>query len=199
MYEYIEGLLSYKSPLFAVLDVQGVGYKINTSVYTYGVIQNLERAKLYIYQVVREDDMQLYGFSSESERQLFIHLLTVSGIGPNTARIILSGMSPEETRQAILRDDELSFNRVKGIGPKTAKRIIIELKDKVYKDSNESIESNLIPANNTTKITEEASFALVALGFPKITVNKVLSNISRTNEQSLSVEELIKKALKELS
>ena len=199
MYEYIEGLLSYKSPLFAVLDVQGVGYKINTSVYTYGVIQNLERAKLYIYQVVREDDMQLYGFSSESERQLFIHLLTVSGIGPNTARIILSGMSPEETRQAILRDDELSFNRVKGIGPKTAKRIIIELKDKVYKDSNESIEGNLIPANNTTKITEEASFALVALGFPKITVNKVLSNISRTNEQSLSVEELIKKALKELS
>ena len=199
MYEYIEGLLSYKSPLFAVLDVQGVGYKINTSVYTYGVIQNLERAKLYIYQVVREDDMLLYGFSSESERQLFIHLLTVSGIGLNTARIILSGMSPEETRQAILRDDELSFNRVKGIGPKTAKRIIIELKDKVYKDSNESIESNLIPANNTTKITEEASFALVALGFPKITVNKVLSNISRTNEQSLSVEELIKKALKELS
>ena len=189
MYEYIEGLLSYKSPLFAVLDVQGVGYKINTSVYTYGVIQNLERAKLYIYQVVREDDMQLYGFSSESERQLFIHLLTVSGIGPNTARIILSGMSPEETRQAILRDDELSFNRVKRIGPKTAKRIIIQLNDKLYKDSNESIESNLIPANNTTKITEEASFALVALGFPKITVNKVLSNISRTNEQSLSVEE----------
>ena len=196
MIYYIQGNITYKSPTFVVLDVQGVGYQLMISLHTYALIEKKERVKLLTHFHVKEDSQTLYGFAEESERKLFTLLISVSGIGPSTAQIVLSSMTPDEVRSAIVAEDAQSFNRVKGIGPKTAKRIILDLKDKVLKDSGEDFIPQL-PQDNT--IRQEALSALLALGFNRTAVQKALNKILKSEPGVESVEVLIKKALQQLS
>ena len=131
MYAYIEGKYVFKSPTTVYIDVGGVAYVIHISLNTYSRIESAESGRLYTHLHVKEDAHTLYGFADEEEKNLFVLLLSVSGIGPNTARIILSSMVPIEVRTAILTDNDLAFKKVKGVGPKTAKRLILDLKDKI--------------------------------------------------------------------
>ncbi|MEM9822056.1 MAG: Holliday junction branch migration protein RuvA, partial [Bacteroidota bacterium] len=159
MIAYIKGEIAHKHPTYVIVETYGIGYQVNISLNTYAQIEKLERVKILTYLHIKEDSHTLYGFADDAERSLFILLLSVSGIGPNTARVVLSSMQPEEVRGAIVGENVAAFNRVKGIGPKTAKRIILDLKDKVMKDSGESALS--VPAQDNT-LREEALSALVA-------------------------------------
>lgn len=196
MISYIKGAITYKNPTYIIVETGGIGYHVNISLHTYALIEKAETVKILIYQHIKEDSNALYGFAEEVERSLFKHLISVSGIGPNTARLVLSGMQPDEVRAAIIGEDSKAFGRVKGIGPKTAKRIILDLKDKIMKDSGDA--PLLVTTSNNT-IREEALSALVALGFNKIMVQKTLNKILREQPNIGSVEALIKAALKQLS
>ena len=196
MIAYIKGEISYKSPTYLIIETGGVGYHVNISLNSYGQIQTLEKVQMLIHTHITDDAHTLYGFVDEAERSLFKHLISVSGVGPNSARVILSGMTPEETRSAIIGDNVAAFQRIKGIGPKTAKRVILDLKDKIIKDS--GADNVLVHAKgNTTR--EEALSALVALGFNTAQVQKALNRVKSENQGSGTVEELIKLALKQLS
>jgi Holliday junction DNA helicase RuvA len=196
MIAYIKGEITYKSPTYILIETGGIGYHVNISLNTYAQIEKLEKVQILTHFQVKEDSHTLYGFAEEAERRMFVLLISVSGIGPNTARVLLSSMKVEEARMAILSENVAVFNKVKGIGPKTAKRIILDLKDKVIKESGDSTIS-ISPVNNT--IREEALFALVALQFPKIKVQKVLNKILQQQPNINSVEDMIKLALKNLS
>jgi Holliday junction DNA helicase RuvA len=193
---YIQGPITYKSPTFIYVETHGVGYHINISLYTYARIEKLDKVKIFTYYHVKEDGHTLYGFIEDEERGIFIHLLSVSGIGPNTARVILSYMDPEEVRMAILQENVAALSSVKGIGPKTAKRIILDLKDKIAKKQDE-MPALITDSYNT--IREESLSALMALGFPKASVQKSISNVLKNDPQIASVEDLIKKVLKQMS
>ncbi|MFK8101476.1 MAG: Holliday junction branch migration protein RuvA [Saprospiraceae bacterium] len=196
MISYIDGKITFKSPTFILLETGGIGYHVNISLNTYTQIETKDQIKILIHFHVKEDSHTLYGFAEESERSLFVHLISVSGIGTNTARIILSAMSPNEVKAAIIAEDVHAFKKVKGIGPKTAKRLILDLKDKIIKESGDT------PLTYTTQdntFRDEALSALVALGFSKIKVQKVLNLILKTNTDIKNVEALIKLALKQLS
>ncbi len=192
MYAYLEGRITHKTPTMVYIDIQGVGYLVHISLNTYARLETLDQVKLYTYLHVKEDGLTLFGFFEEDEKSLFKLLLSVSGIGPNTARIVLSSMSPLEVRTAILSEDDGAFKKVKGIGPKTAKRIILDLKDKVQRGA--AISDHIIPV--LTNIQDEAINALVALGFQKAKVTKVLDQIPSSNA---TVESLIKSALQKLT
>jgi holliday junction DNA helicase RuvA len=196
MISYIKGAITYKNPTYIIVEAGGIGYHVNISLYTYAKIEKLETVQIFTHLNVKEDSHTLYGFAEEAERSIFVLLLSVSGIGPNTARILLSSMTPEEARAAILSENVPAFNKVKGIGPKTAKRIILDLKDKLIKDSGENLVISS-PQNNTLR--DEALSALVALGFTKIHVQKALNKILSEQPEVLTIEELIKLALKQLS
>ena len=196
MFAYIKGVITFKNPTFIVVETAGVGYHINISLNTYSEIEPLANVKILTYLHVKEDSQNLFGFASEVERTLFIQLLSVSGIGPNTARILLSSMKPDEAKAAIIAEDVPAFKKVKGIGPKTAKLIILDLKDKILRDSGDSPIS-FSQKDNT--IRDEALSALVALGFAKIRIQKVLNSILKDQKQIDNVEQLIKEALKKLS
>ncbi|MCL4131654.1 UNVERIFIED_CONTAM: hypothetical protein GTU68_057367 [Idotea baltica] len=196
MFEYISGTLTHKSPTYAVIDIQGVGYGLYISVHTYDQIKELDRAQLYTHLYVREDDQRLYGFATTVERDMFRYLISVSGIGTNTGVIILSSMSPDRVRRAILTDDVTSFSAVKGIGPKTAKRIILDLKEKMAKLGDIDLGTSSADADNTVGL--EALSALVNLGFRKPEVVKVINGIMKSDER-VSLEVLIKKALQAFS
>ena len=133
MITYLKGEITFKTPTYVVVEVAGVGYRVNISLFTYSEIDKLEKVKILTYLHIKEDSHTLYGFSQESERSLFKHLISVSGVGPSTAQICLSSLNPDEIRAAIVGEDVNAFKRVKGIGPKTAKRIILDLKDKILK------------------------------------------------------------------
>lgn len=194
MIAYIKGAITFKSPTFILVETGGIGYRVNISLHTYTQIEKLEQVKILTYFHVKEDSQTLYGFAEDMERKLFIHLISVSGIGPSTAQVMLSGMSPDEARAAIIGEDVLAFKKVKGIGPKTAKRIILDLKDKMLKEGGDT-PLNITPANNTVR--QEALSALVALGYNKIKVQKVLAKILKEKPID-KVEELIKEGLKQL-
>ncbi len=196
MIAYIQGAITFKSPTYIVVETGGIGYHINISLNTYAQIEKADSVKILTHLHIKEDSHTLYGFAEETERSLFILLLSVSGIGPNTARILLSSMTAGEVRAAILSENVPAFKKVKGVGPKTAKRIILDLKDKILKDSGD-IPLAIAPQNNTLR--DEALSALVALGFAKIQVQKVLNQILKEHTGISSVEELIKLALKQLS
>jgi len=196
MISYVKGAITFKSPTHIVVEAGGIGYHVNISLNTYAQIEKLESVKILTHLHVKEDSHTLYGFAEEAERSLFVLLLSVSGIGPNTARILLSSMTAHEARIAIISEDVPAFNKVKGVGPKTAKRIILDLKDKILKDSGESPVPLSIHDNT---IRDEALSALVALGFAKIQVQKVLNKILSEHSSIASVEELIKLSLKQLS
>ena len=192
MYEYIRGELVEATPANAVVDCGGVGYYIHISVNTYSKIASQNQVMLYIHQIVREDAHLLYGFFSKEERSLFRALISVSGIGANTANVMLSSMSVEEITGAILTENVNAIKSVKGIGVKTAQRVIIELKDKVGKEG--------VPVEglslSTSAVREEAQ-ALVMLGFARAQVAKTLDKIL-ASEKVETVENLIKLALKHL-
>ncbi len=196
MISYIKGKITYKSPTYIIVETGGIGYHVNISLHTYAQIEKLEAVKILTHLNIKEDSHTLYGFAEEAERSLFVLLLSVSGIGPNTARILLSSMTPEEARSAIISENVPAFKKVKGVGPKTAKRIILDLKDKIIKDSGEN--PVIVSAPNNT-LRDEALSALVALGFTKIHVQKVLNKILSEQPEVLTIEELIKLALKQLS
>lgn len=196
MISYLKGTITFKNPTYIIVEVGGIGYHIHISLNTYSQIESLEKVKILTHLHVKEDSHTLFGFAEDAERSLFVHLLSVSGIGPNTARLLLSSLTPSEVRVAIIGEDVGAFRRVKGVGPKTAKRLILDLKDKMIKESGE-VPSSITPADNTLR--DEALSALVALGFPKIKVQKTLNNILRVQSNVDSVEALIKIALKQMS
>jgi len=194
MYEYIKGRLVEKNPSYAVIDCNGVAYLLNISVYTYSKIGDQENCLLYAHLIVREDAHMLFGFADTTERDLFRNLISVSGVGVNTARIILSSLNPMEVTQAIVDGNAPMLQRIKGIGSKTAERIIIDLKNKLSRHLIPSEKSGDL--HNTSR--EEALSALSILGFPKVLAEKVLSKIIETEGSGLSVEQLIKQALRML-
>jgi Holliday junction DNA helicase RuvA len=193
MYEYIEGPLVEKNPACCVIDIAGVGYLFQISLTTYSQIEKHSRAKLYVHHVIREDAHILFGFSTTQEREIFRLLLSVSGIGANTARMILSSLGPHDLQQAILSGNASLLQSIKGIGAKTAQRVIIDLRDKIGR---EKTSGEIFPAKDN-RIKEEALSALVILGFNKGEADKVISRILLA-EKNLPLEDLIKKALKQL-
>ncbi len=196
MISYIKGIITYKNPTYILVEAGGIGYHINVSLQTYTQIEKLENVKILTYYHVREDAHILYGFAEEMERSMFKYLISVSGIGTNTARVLLSGMNTDEVRSAIISENVEAFKKVKGVGPKTAKRIILDLKDKIVKESGGNAPT-LLPVDNTLR--DEALSALVALGFNKIQVQRALNKILKENTKIEKVETLLKLALKQLS
>jgi len=194
MYAYIDGKLAFKSPSYVVIDAGGVGYHINISLNTYSLIGAAERCKLHTWLHVKEDGHSLYGFADEGERRLFLHLISISGIGPNTARMMLSSITPAEIQAAIISGNVALIQRIKGIGPKSAQRVILELQDKLRKEGPDTLTA--APLNKTVK--DEALSALVMLGFARNAVEKVLDGGNVNNNPDFTVEELIKYALKNL-
>ncbi len=193
MYAYIDGKLVYKNAAYVVIDAGGVGYHINISLNTYSRLGNSERCKLFTWLHVKEDAHTLYGFADEGERRLFLHLISISGIGPNTGRMMLSSVTPEEIQNAIISGNVSLIQRIKGIGPKSAQRIVLELQDKLRKEGPETLST--APANRTVR--DEALTALVTLGFARNAAEKVLEQELNKNND-LTVEQLIKSALKSL-
>ncbi len=194
MYAYIDGKLVFKSPAYVVVDAGGIGYHINISLNTYSKLGNAEKCKLFTWLHVKEDAHTLYGFIDEGERRLFLHLISVSGIGPNTGRMILSSITPQEIQAAIVGGNVSQIQRIKGIGPKSAQRMILELQDKLKKDGPDTL--TMVPVNITAR--DEALSALVMLGFARNAAEKVLDQEINKNGGGLTVEQLIKFALKNL-
>lgn len=198
MFAYLNGKITLKTPTHVYLDCNGVGYFINISLYTFSQIENRESVKLYIHLVVREDAHLLYGFFSEEEKNLFLMLISVSGIGPNTARLVLSSMSTQEFQKAIIQGDVRLIQSIKGIGPKSAQRLILELKDKLKKESlHENLDLSQLNSNLSV-LTDEALAALTMLGFQKAQAEKAILKVTKENPALKSVEELIKLSLKNL-
>ena len=194
MYAYIDGKLVFKSPSYVVIDAGGVGYHINISLNTYSLLGSSERCKLYTWLHVKEDGHSLYGFADEGERRLFLHLISISGIGPNTGRMMLSSITPAEIQAAIISGNVTLIQRIKGIGPKSAQRVILELQDKLRKEGPDTLTA--APLNKTVK--DEALSALVMLGFARNAAEKVLEQELNKNGGEITVEQLIKFALKNL-
>ena len=194
MYAYIDGKLAFKSPSYVVIDAGGIGYHINISLHTYSLLNNSERCKLYTWLHVKEDGHTLYGFIDEGERRLFLHLISISGIGPNTGRMMLSSITPTEIQAAIISGNVSLIQKIKGIGPKSAQRVILELQDKLKKEGPDTLTA--APLNKTAK--DEALSALVMLGFVRNAAEKVLDQELNKNNGELTVEQLIKYALKNL-
>ena len=192
MYDFIKGKLVEKNPAYAVIEANGVGYLMNISLHTYSLMKEEEHCLLYAHLAVREDAMVLFGFFEKEERELFRQLISVSGVGTNTARMILSSLSPDEVSQAIIREDSVLLQRIKGIGLKTAQRIIIDLNDKLYK---ELIPHEKLGIQHNTK-KEEALSGLLILGFQKMMAEKALNKVIEVEGPALSVEQLIRNALK---
>lgn len=196
MYDYIKGNITELSPTELVLENGGIGYKILISIQTYSCLVANTDCKLYLYHHLREEIELLYGFFDKEERRLFCYLIEVSGIGPNTARMMLSSLTTEELRTAIIIGDINKLKSIKGIGLKTAQRLLIEIKDKISKSSSGE-SSAFIVGLPGTKQREEAYSALLLLGFTKNNVDKVLDSLLKENP-TYTLEELIKHALKKL-
>ncbi len=193
MYEYVSGKLVEKNPTYVIIDNQGIGYLINISLNTFEKIKDQEAVKLFVHFVVREDAQILYGFADNQERTLFRALITVSGVGANTARLVLSSLSTDEAYNAISSGDAAVLQSVKGIGAKTAQRIVVDLKDKLIKQG--FIPDKVGIFHNTMK--NEALSGLVILGINKTAASKVLDKVLKQSSFN-SVEMLIKEALKSL-
>ncbi len=196
MIDYIKGEVAEISPTSATLETNGIGYQMNISLNTYGAINDKSSAKLYVYESIREDAYQLFGFMDKHERELFMMLISVSGVGPSTARVILSSLSSSELESAIASENATILQTVKGIGAKTAQRVIVDLKDKIKltDDSGTLVSPKGITLTNTG---HEAVSALVMLGFVKNASQKVVSKLIKETP-SLPVEAIIKEALKRL-
>ncbi len=194
MITHIDGILEEKNPAFTIIDVNGIGYMLYITLNTYSDLPDKGRVRLLTHFVVREDAQLLYGFSSIEERKMFKELINVSGVGASTAMLILSSLKPDEVASAIINEDVEMFKKIKGIGSKSAQRIIVDLKDKVSK-----LEFSVqITGNQDNTIKNEALSALMVLGVDKKKAEDTISKIIKNDENSLTVEELIKKTLKSL-
>lgn len=193
MITQLHGRLIEKNPTYVVIDCHGVGYEVNISLHTYGQIGSDENIRLHTHLQIREDAHTLYGFYQPMERSIFRLLISISGIGANIARTMLSSMTPAEIQQAIVHEDLAAIKAVKGIGLKTAQRVLIELKDKIQNVAG----MDEIPALKSNTIKEETLSALEVLGYPRRQAEKVIDNIIQSAPES-SVEELIKQALNKL-
>ena len=193
MFNHISGHLEEATPSYAVIDCHGVGYLLEISLNTYSAIKDLQEVKLLVHEVIREDAHLLFGFFSTAEREMFRLLLSVNGVGATTARIMLSSLTVDELSRAILDQDVKRVQKVKGIGAKTAQRILLELRDKIDPLATASLDGNTLPRSDN-KNSEEALSALVMLGFPKSASEKVVAKMAEANPGA-SVEELIKLAL----
>lgn len=191
MIEYIAGLVTELNPAYVVIEAGNIGYNINISLNTYSALSNCESCRLWIQESIREDAHLLYGFSDKDERELFRLLISVSGIGPNTARVMLSSLNSAALGNAIADGDVNALKSIKGIGMKTAQRVVVDLKDKVFKHSG-SGEIVTFP-DNTAR--DEALSALVMLGFAKNSATKVIDNLVKENK-NLPVEDLVRQALR---
>ncbi len=200
MIEYIKGDLTELTPATAVIECHGVGYLANISLNTYTAIQNLSQAKLYIYEAIREDAYILYGFATKRERELFLLLISVSGIGGNTARTILSALTPNELCEVIGSGNDKLLKMVKGIGGKTAQRIIVELRDKITAtegDSTSQSTNTALFTDTSNEILESAVAALNMLGYTATASQKVIKSIIK-EQPGITVETAIKEALRRL-
>lgn len=192
MYAYLQGKFSYKSPAQVHIDVHGVGYEVNISLTTYSSIQNITEGKLFTYLQIKEDGHTLYGFFEKEEKEMFVLLIGVSGIGAATARLMLSNLIPAEIVKAIQQGNIKLIESVKGIGKKTAERLVLELKDKVSKQP--SITGILLPQGN--RLQQDALNALIALGINKNQAEQSIQKVILAEPSLTHLEDLIKKALK---
>lgn len=195
MIDYIKGKIVERTPTDMVLECYGIGYKILISLQTYEALNGKDETKIYIHHYLREDEELYYGFATKDERELFRLLIGVSGVGAATARMMLSSLTTDEIRNAILSEDLNKIKSIKGIGTKSAQRLILELKDKVVKG--EGSESTVLFSSSSNPAVEEATTALVMLGFTKPNVSKAISAVLKETT-SASLEELIKLSLKRL-
>lgn len=195
MITHLEGKLVEKNPTNVVIDCHGVGYFVNISLNTYSALGSTDNVRLYTYLQIKEDAHTLYGFANKAEREVFVLLISVSGVGAGTARTMLSALTAAQVRSAIINGDVASIQSVKGIGAKTAQRVVLDLKDKMLKLQDLADEPSAIIHSNK----EEALAALEVLGFVRKQAEKVLDKVLRTATQELSVEELIKEGLNQLT
>ena len=196
MITYIKGPIAFKTPTYIIVEAGGIGYHVKISLHTYAKVEKLEQVKILTHFHVKEDSQTLYGFADAEERELFIHLISVSGVGPATAQVVLSTLPPDELRGAIISENEAALRKVKGIGPKAAKQIILDLKNKLMKSGGE-MTIPVSPANNTMR--QEALSALLSLQINKIQAQKALNKVLQAQPGVGSVEELVRLALKQLS
>ena len=197
MYEYISGLVTDLAPTYAVIDAGGVGYYINISLQTYSAIDGEKSARLYVHFAVREDAQVLYGFATKLERELFRQLISVSGVGGNTARMILSTYSTSELRNIIATENAVLLKNVKGLGLKTAQKIIVELSGKMLELGADRDVAPVVAGNQNNAVLDETLAALVMLGFQKGASEKVVKAILNESP-SISVEEAVRQALRRL-
>ena len=193
MYAYLQGKFSYKSPAQIHLDVNGVGFEVNISLNTYAAIQHLQEGRLFTYLQIKEDGHQLFGFFEKEEKDIFLHLISISGVGASTARMMLSSLKPEEVAKAITQGNVRLLESVKGIGKKTAERIVLELKDKVGKQGDYS-GSVSMPAHSSME--NDALQALMALGIARNQAEQAIQKTVKSQTEILHLEDLIKKSLK---
>lgn len=195
MYDYIKGEIVEISPTEVILECNGIGYSIMISLQTYDALKESDEAKVYIYHHIREDEEQFYGFATKNERELFKLLISVSGVGVGSARMMLSSLTDEEIRNAILSEDVRTIKSIKGIGMKTAQRLILDLKDKIVKGAGVEAAEITVPTKNHT--IDEATTALLNLGFSKVNINKILPEILKESPDA-SIETIIREGLKRL-
>lgn len=192
MYAYLQGKFTSKNPAQVIIDVQGIGFEVNISLNTYASIQDLQEGRLYTHLQIKEDGHTLYGFHEKSEKDMFLHLISVSGVGAATARMMLSSLKPEELASAIVQGNLKLLESVKGIGKKSAERLVLELKDKISRHAAPGADIR-IPAGN--KIEQDALDALTALGIARGQAEQSIRKVIREESGSLPLETLIKKAL----
>jgi len=194
MIAFIRGTFVHKTPSNVVVDVNGVGYELHISLNTYSAISALDRGQLHTYFLVREDAQQLFGFFDEDEKYIFVQLISVSGVGASTARMMISAMKPDEIIRAITQNNAAQLERIKGIGKKSAERIILELKDKLVRQPVDS--NNAMLKSNT--LQHDALNALIALGIAKPVAEQAVQRVMKAEPESSRIEDIIKKALKTL-
>ena len=195
MYDYIKGDIVEITPTEVILECCGIGYSIMISLQTYDALKSSSEAKVYIYHHIREDEEQFYGFATKNERELFKLLISVSGVGVGSARMMLSSLTDEEIRNAILSEDVRTIKSIKGIGMKTAQRLILDLKDKIVKGAGVETTEITVPTKNHN--IDEATTALLNLGFSKVNINKILPEILKEIPDA-SIETIIREGLKRL-
>ncbi len=195
MIDYIKGEIAELTPAFTVIETAGIGYAINITLPTFTALNGKSDAKLFVYEAIREDAHLLYGFTAQDERQLFLLLITVSGIGPNTARMIMSSYSVLEIQEFIATGNTTALSSVKGIGSKTAQRIIVDLKDKIFKSASGVMSGQTAFSVQNSELKNEAVSALVMLGFVQAASVKAVDKVMK-EQPNLKVEQIIKLALK---
>ena len=195
MIAYLNGMLSHISPSMVYMDVNGVGYEVQISLNTFSKLDGKDKFKLLIYQQFREDGQTLYGFCDQSEKDMFVQLIGITGVGASTARMMLSSMRPDEIAQAISKGDSKLLERVKGIGKKTAERIVLELKDKMSKLTFQATGATqtVVPSHE-----QDALQALMALGIPRVTAESAVRKAAASSPHDLPLEMIIKKALQSI-